>query len=247
MCNVSEEIQKFLHQFPSLQITEGNKVKCKLTGHELPLRLSELQQYTSGKKYKRITNTENSFDYSQFEPHVVPSTKNAHQLFCKLTLRHINKIPQHVLRHVSGKRYQRALKKYDECQKQNIPYVPECLKQRQKRDVSNDDKKHHKKEDFWEPDSSAAEEDSDDSMSDLYPAEIFVRNASTAEEKKPNDFLAHANNVESGDESHEEKMDTGDQTHHKRKMKQSHSFQKKFKRRHRKPKNSKKGVCTNQN
>lgn len=34
-----------------------------------------------------------------------------HQLFCKLTLRHINKAPEHVLRHTQGRRYQRALQK----------------------------------------------------------------------------------------------------------------------------------------
>lgn len=34
-----------------------------------------------------------------------------HQLFCKLTLRHINKSPEHVLRHTQGRRYQRALHK----------------------------------------------------------------------------------------------------------------------------------------
>ena len=33
------------------------------------------------------------------------------QLFCKLTLRHINKSPEHVLRHTQGRRYQRALQK----------------------------------------------------------------------------------------------------------------------------------------
>lgn len=33
-----------------------------------------------------------------------------HQLFCRLTLRHINKCPEHVLRHTRGRRYQRALR-----------------------------------------------------------------------------------------------------------------------------------------
>lgn len=41
----------------------------------------------------------------------VPPTHPRHQLFCKLTLRHINKSPAHVLRHSQGRRYQRALKK----------------------------------------------------------------------------------------------------------------------------------------
>lgn len=160
------------------------QVRCRLTGHEMPCRLSELQAYTNGKKYQRLIKTAREFDYGKFEPHIVPSTKNLyvffllcvvlytlfnlwhkvvelytvleslwtgkvfikylsalstvlisekllsnsilklccwlflsfflclvrHQLFCKLTLRHINKFPEHVLRHVQGKRYQKALK-----------------------------------------------------------------------------------------------------------------------------------------
>ena len=34
-----------------------------------------------------------------------------HQLFCTLSLRHISKSPEHVLRHTQGRRYQRALQK----------------------------------------------------------------------------------------------------------------------------------------
>lgn len=33
-----------------------------------------------------------------------------YQLFCRLTMRHINKAPEHVLRHTQGQRYQRALR-----------------------------------------------------------------------------------------------------------------------------------------
>lgn len=33
------------------------------------------------------------------------------QLFCKLTLRHLNRQPHHVLRHVNGKRFKKALSK----------------------------------------------------------------------------------------------------------------------------------------
>ncbi|XP_033923464.1 surfeit locus protein 2 isoform X3 [Melopsittacus undulatus] len=86
------------------------RVRCRLTGHEMPCRLSDLQTYTNGKKYQRLIKTAREFDYSMFEPHIVPSTKNLHQLFCKLTLRHINKYPEQVLSHVQGRRYQKALK-----------------------------------------------------------------------------------------------------------------------------------------
>nr|XP_005990676.1 PREDICTED: surfeit locus protein 2 isoform X2 [Latimeria chalumnae] len=169
---VEEELLQFLREHPALQLIEGNKVRCVLTGHEMPCRLPDLQSYTSGKKYKRLASTKDAFDYSQFVPHIVPSTKHHHQLFCKLTLRHINKIPQHVLRHVNGKRYRKALNKYEECQRQGIEYVPACLlqKKRRKADLSDDDQKHGKKGGFWEPDQSDTSDDTDDSMSDLYPA-----------------------------------------------------------------------------
>ena len=52
------------------------QVRCALTGHELPCRLPELQVYTRGKKYRRLVRASPAFDYAEFEPHIVPSTKN---------------------------------------------------------------------------------------------------------------------------------------------------------------------------
>lgn len=44
-------------------------------------RLSDLQTYTNGKKYQRLIKTAREFDYSMFEPHIVPSTKNLYVFF----------------------------------------------------------------------------------------------------------------------------------------------------------------------
>lgn len=52
------------------------QVRCALTGHELPCRLPELQVYTRGKKYQRLARAPADFDYAEFEPHVVPSSKH---------------------------------------------------------------------------------------------------------------------------------------------------------------------------
>ncbi|XP_055397550.1 surfeit locus protein 2 isoform X3 [Bubalus kerabau] len=112
MSELPADVRAFLREHPSLRLEPGAcKVRCALTGHELPCRLPELQVYTRGKKYQRLVRASPAFDYAEFEPHIVPSTKNPHQLFCKLTLRHINKSPEHVLRHTQGRRYQRALRK----------------------------------------------------------------------------------------------------------------------------------------
>lgn len=40
-----------------------------------------------------------------------PVSFSSNQLFCKLTLRHLNRQPHHVLRHVNGKRFKKALSK----------------------------------------------------------------------------------------------------------------------------------------
>ncbi|CAM5109509.1 unnamed protein product [Natator depressus] len=257
MCEVPAEIQRFLQQHPVLRLVEpGNKVKCRLTGHELPCRMPELQAYTSGKKYLRLIKTARAFDYSEFEPHIVPSTKNPHQLFCKLTLRHINRLPEHVLRHVQGRRYQRALKKYEECQKEGVEYIPACLLQKRQRwrdDQAEGSRQPRRKGEFWEPMSSEEEEDdTDDSMSDLYPSELFPekRPVVQGDREGGDDFVtdseedgakpAEENSSMNGEES--EKMDETRRAGNKRGKPQLSSLKKKFKSHHRKPKSFRKAA-----
>ncbi|XP_006900686.1 PREDICTED: surfeit locus protein 2 [Elephantulus edwardii] len=173
------DVRALLSRHPALRLQPGGaKVTCTLTGHELPCRLSALQVYTSGKKYQRLVRADPAFSYSEFEPHIVPSTKNPHQLFCKLTLRHINRQPEHVRRHTQGHRFQTALRKYEECQKQGVEYVPACLLHRRRRreDQMDSNGLPGRKGDFWEPGSSdEGGAQSDDSMTDLYPPELFAR------------------------------------------------------------------------
>ena len=55
-----------------------NQVRCKLTGHELPPRLSALETYTKGKKYQRLIKDipNESPDFEEFKDFLVPSEKN---------------------------------------------------------------------------------------------------------------------------------------------------------------------------
>ncbi|XP_048201700.1 surfeit locus protein 2 [Perognathus longimembris pacificus] len=172
-----EDVRAFLQQHPNLRLlTGGGRVRCALTGHELPCRLAELQAYTRGRKYQRLARAGPAFDYAAFEPHIVPSTKNPHQLFCKLTLRHINKAPEHVLRHTRGRRYQRARRRYEECQEQGVEFVPACLLHKRRKREDHTDGDRCGPSAFWEPASSDEGGTlSDDSMTDLYPPELFAK------------------------------------------------------------------------
>ncbi|TEA29681.1 hypothetical protein DBR06_SOUSAS510278 [Sousa chinensis] len=241
------DVCAFLREHPSLRLEPGaRKVRCALTGHELPCRLPELQVYTRGKKYRRLVRASPAFDYAEFEPHIVPSTKNPHQLFCKLTLRHINKSPEHVLRHTQGRRYQRALQKYEQRQKQCVEFVPACAGGRRGRRGARQDSggPPRPRAAFWEPPSSddgAAPSDSDDSMTDLYPPELFTKKdlGGTEHGDSTDDFLTGDE-----DEKPRRRRETGPGDSEaagrervpKRGKKQSGSLRKKSKSHHRKPK-----------
>ncbi|XP_058015497.1 surfeit locus protein 2 [Ahaetulla prasina] len=240
------ELERFLQGHPSLRVLPpGKKIRCTLTGHELPCRLPELQAFTAGKKYLRMSKTSAVLDYSEYEPHIVPSTKNPNQLFCKLTLRHLNKIPEHLLRHVRGRRYQKALRRYEECQKEGLEYVPACLLQKRRRRQKETDnglceRRAKPRGAFWEP--SASDEggnETDDSLSDLYPAELFPRKNATGKE-------THDEPMSDSDEetarpvvangSRAETMEVDSQPATKRRKKQVGPHKKKFKKWNRKSK-----------
>ncbi|KAK1787673.1 hypothetical protein P4O66_016166, partial [Electrophorus voltai] len=230
MDDLPAELRAFLEGQPFLELTDSNKVKCTLNGHEFPCNLAQLQNFTSGKKFKKLcSNAE--FNYSQYEPHLVASTKEPSRLFCKLTLRHINRIPQHVLRHVSGKRYKKALAQYEECAKLGVVFVPASLKRRRRpRDANGEpstsggQRRMKPGSDFWAPCSSDGEDgDSEDSMSDLYPSSLFTLKKAEAQEE-----------MEEGDDFQTDDMEfseMGDkQEPQKRKKAQSVGFNKKFKK-----------------
>ncbi|XP_062844819.1 surfeit locus protein 2 [Trichomycterus rosablanca] len=181
MEDLPADLREFLQNEPFLELTADKKIKCTLNGHEFPCKLAELQNFITGKKYKKLL-TGAEFNYSQYEPHVVQSTKQPNQLFCKLTLRHLNHVPHHVLRHVNGKRFKKALAQYEECMKQGVAFVPARL--RQKRQPKHTDEamessskggnKQKQDSGIWASNDSDVEgSDSEDSMSDLYPPTLF--------------------------------------------------------------------------
>ncbi|XP_033119231.1 surfeit locus protein 2-like [Anneissia japonica] len=168
---IMSEINDILKLHPSLEfINDSKKVKCNLSGHEMPAKVEVIAAYTQGKKYKRLRK-EGDFDFMAHEKHIVPSFKKGHehQLFCRLTFRHISKESKDVERHVNGRRYNRALKKYEECQRLGIPFKP------------NKPKKHNapeeelRKREGWTASdgSGSSDAESEDSLSDLYPPELF--------------------------------------------------------------------------
>jgi len=208
---VDEKLALFLKDYPNLQKTEnGKRIKCRFTGHELAVTLKAVSQYVNGKKYKNFMKNP-TFDWAQYEPHLTPvvtpgsgkksdkgngnagagggkNVDNHKQLYCQLTQRLINRDPIHVLKHVHGHRFVREKRKYDECQRQGIPYVG-IVRSKQKNmkkhpdddgedDDDDDDEAFEKEKKFsTNPEISDSEEDDgeedEDDLADLYPPEDF--------------------------------------------------------------------------
>ncbi|XP_049594257.1 surfeit locus protein 2 [Syngnathus scovelli] len=239
MNDLPADVNTFLLKHPFLEVTDSKKIKCTLNGHEFPCNLEELQKFVKGKKYLKLSS-QAEFNYSQFEPHIVASSKQPNQLFCKLTLRHLNRQPHHVLRHVNGKRFKKALAKYEDCVKQGIAFVPIRLQQKRPKETGTDvhrgSKSKHGNGTF-EPSSSDDEDhnDSEDSMSDLYPSSMFslknpAENLEAEECKDKDDFQT----------SDDDKMEVDTLAIQKRKKVQGGgAFQKKFKKNNWKGRNKK--------
>ncbi|XP_042365522.1 surfeit locus protein 2 [Plectropomus leopardus] len=244
MDELPADLRAFLLNHPFLQLTDDKKIKCTLNGHEFPCNLTEIQKFTKGKKYEKLSAAA-EFNYSQYEPHIVPSTKQPNQLFCKLTLRHLNRQPHHVLRHVNGKRFKKALSKYEECVKQGIEFVPARLTQKKPRDSGEEvgggrPSKHGSN--MWEAASSDEERsDSEDSMSDLYPPTMFTlknragESMEGDEDEEEDDFQT----------DEEEEMEVDKPAQQKRKKVQGGGFQKKFRKNHWKSGRKKHGKVPN--
>uniref|UniRef100_A0A3Q3VPQ0 Surfeit 2 n=1 Tax=Mola mola TaxID=94237 RepID=A0A3Q3VPQ0_MOLML len=232
MDELPADLRAFLLNHPFLQLTDDKKIRCTLNGHEFPCNLQELQRFTQGKKYEKLSAAA-EFDYSQYEPHIVPSTKQPHQLFCKLTLRHLNRQPHHVLRHVNGKRFKKALSKHEECVQKGIEFVPARLKQKTPRDARKEFSRgrapKHDGGGMWQHSSSDEDHsDSEDSMSDLYPPAIFSL-TNPAEESMEADGDANEDDFQTDED---EEMETDKQPLQKRKKVQGGRFQKKFRNDH---------------
>ncbi|XP_071802566.1 surfeit locus protein 2-like isoform X2 [Asterias amurensis] len=166
LMTLSKDVQMFLRMHPSLSCIGTGKVQCSLTGHEMPCKIAAMESYTSGRKYQRLREF-SGCDLEQFKPHIVPSKKKGrgHQLFCTLTLRHMTRLPVDVQRHIKGKKYTRALAKYNECKSLGIPFKP-CGKIPRKDRMEWDGEKEARRNNT---DSEASDGESDDSMSDLLP------------------------------------------------------------------------------
>lgn len=109
---MDKKVSRLLSKHPDLQHRKDTgKVRCLLSGHEMPCTLDAIKSYIGGKKYARL-KAHKDFDFKRLEPLIVPSQKRSKQLFCALTGCYVNRKPHEVKSHMEGRKYCTALEKY---------------------------------------------------------------------------------------------------------------------------------------
>merc|ERR1712227_105686 len=106
-----------LHQ--ALSKTENNRIKCGITGHEMPAKEATVRQHISGKKFLRLAKEWKKPDEAQATNRTFLETHTKHEnmLYCKLTGRSVRNEEIHIQRHIEGKKFKKALDHWNECQK----------------------------------------------------------------------------------------------------------------------------------
>jgi len=166
---MDDSVLVFLESHKDFVLCDNGKIRCTTTGHEMPCKADALSSYVNGKKY-RMAKSCYAQDFTEYEPHIVPSKKHPKRLYCKLTKKELNKIPEEVEKHVNGKKYRQALKNLEE-QKTNaskeqdgIPWFPEALDSQGEEDseVDEEDDFEEVPKDSYDQKSENGEEEEED-------------------------------------------------------------------------------------
>ena len=125
---------------------DKTKIKCSITGHEMIAKVNIIETYLSSKKLKKELEWY-QYDFSKYEPYIVPHKFKIKNLYCRLTQTILNKIPSQIEKHCSGKKFIRLRKEYDA-----------YLERKKQRSKKNNDEGEDEDEDVGEDDNEAMNE-----------------------------------------------------------------------------------------
>ncbi|GAB1597313.1 surfeit locus protein 2-like [Argonauta hians] len=191
--NISADVQKILSENSHLEyISDTGKIKCNLSGHEMSSEADVVNSYLQGKKHKRLKAL-HDYDHEKYKPHLIESTKKfpKNQLLCLLTCKYINNSHTSIQKHVSGHKFLKAFKRWEECEKEGTKFVypkklkpncPDKFESLKKKGKKKKKKKGNAREEREEEEEEEDDESDNDSLSDLYPKEDFPEEEEEEEE-----------------------------------------------------------------
>lgn len=102
-------LASILEQNKHITLQPNNRIKCSITGHEMPPNLEVVKSYLGSKKLEKA-RLWYSQSFAKYEPYIVEDRHNPKQLYCKVTRTMLNKIPEKVEKHIQGVKYMRLKK-----------------------------------------------------------------------------------------------------------------------------------------
>jgi len=99
-------LAELLSSNPELQCISCNRIRCSLTGHEMPSTYETVLHFVQGPKFQRLKRLQ-----VQLQKHESFFEDRGSHLYCKLTKRCVAKEGEEVDRHINGRRFRIAVKK----------------------------------------------------------------------------------------------------------------------------------------
>ena len=194
-------LKQYVGDHDDLDVVD-DKITCTLTGHEFGSmeRASEkpehalkmIEAYLGGKKYKMMKeNYSQSFD--QYD-HIVPHKTHPKRLFCTLCAFPLNRIPQEVEEHITGRRHKCRVRE-QEGGKDDFD-IPEGL-----RDMAMEDDSDHEeemKEEEQDTGFEVVQQDEEVTPSFANPASSKYDSSSDEEEEVPVPVVSGQKRVTAG-------------------------------------------------
>jgi hypothetical protein len=112
---MGDAVDEFLSQHVPREcyeiVTESDRIRCLVTGHEMARSVQAIKSHFEGRKFKaKAGKWKPAFNFAQYEPHIVEDRSNPkHFLYCRITRSTIPRLAGSVEAHVNGRRYQNAL------------------------------------------------------------------------------------------------------------------------------------------
>jgi len=101
-----EKLTNILSENPELQCVSTTRVRCSLTGHEMPLNYDTVLRFVQGAKFQRVKRL-----HIQLQKHEQYFEDRGSYLYCKLTKRLLTKEGDVIEKHINGRRFRYFLNK----------------------------------------------------------------------------------------------------------------------------------------
>jgi len=98
------DVQELLKQTPQLEKLPNGRIRCNLTGHEMPARAEVIQKHMDGPKFRRRLKIQKIMNV-----HGEIFEDIGYVYLCKVTGRQVAKDPEDIERHLEGKLFKKAI------------------------------------------------------------------------------------------------------------------------------------------